>query len=70
MIWDLDVAIVEISARESIVEELIEELRPVGIVEMVRTGVVAMGRGVRIQDTEYEPVVPIVVPTNGNGQVI
>jgi acetolactate synthase-1/3 small subunit len=49
------VAIVEITAREEIVEEMIEELRPIGIVEMVRTGIVAMGRGMRIQDTQYEP---------------
>ncbi len=50
------VAIVEITAQEDIVESLINELRPVGIVEMVRTGVVALGRGIRIMDTDYEPV--------------
>lgn len=60
-----EVAIVEIAAQEEIVEELIEVLRPIGIVEMVRTGVVAMGRGLRIQDTHYEPVVP---SPNGNGK--
>ncbi len=49
------VAIVEITAREDIVEELIDELRPIGIVELVRTGVVAMGRGTRILDSSYEP---------------
>lgn len=49
------VAIVEITAREDIVEELIDELRPIGIVELVRTGVVAMGRGMRILDSSYEP---------------
>jgi hypothetical protein len=38
------------------VEALIHDLTPIGIVEMVRTGVVAMGRGVRIVDAEYEPV--------------
>lgn len=65
----IKVAIVEITAREEIVEELIDVLRPVGIVELVRTGIVAMGRGVRIQDTEYEPVVPVPVSTNGNGQI-
>lgn len=57
------VAILEIAAREVIVEEFIESLRPIGIVEVVRTGVVAMGRGTRIQDTQYEPTVPV---TNGN----
>lgn len=49
------VAIVEVTAHEEQVEAMIEELRPIGIVEMVRTGVVAMGRGIRIQDTQYEP---------------
>lgn len=63
------VAIVEITAREEIVEEFIDQLRPIGIVELVRTGIVAMGRGVRIQDTEYEPVVPVANGVNGNGQI-
>jgi acetolactate synthase-1/3 small subunit len=50
------VAIIEITAQEDIVESLINELRPIGIVELVRTGVVAMGRGIRIMDTDYEPL--------------
>jgi acetolactate synthase-1/3 small subunit len=49
------VAIVEITAAADIVEALIDDLRPVGIVELVRTGIVSMGRGIRILDTEYEP---------------
>lgn len=62
------VAIVEITAQEDIVEALIQELEPIGIVEMVRTGVVAMGRGVRILDADYEP--PIKVGReNGDYQV-
>ena len=60
-----EVAIVEITAQEDIVEALIDELKPLGIVEMVRTGVVAMGRGVRILDSQYEPVVPVTAPSNG-----
>ncbi len=40
-----DLMIVEISDQEGRVEKLIEELRPAGIVELVRTGVVAMGQG-------------------------
>ncbi len=59
------VAIIEIAAQEQIVEELIEQLRPIGIVEMVRTGVVAMGRGVRILDSSYEP--PVLTPNQQNG---
>ncbi len=61
------VAIVEITAQEDIVEAMIDELQPIGIVEMVRTGVVAMGRGVRILDEDYEPVVPISAPADSNG---
>lgn len=61
-----EVAILEITAQEDIVEAMIQELKPLGIVELVRTGVVAMGRGVRILDTQYEPVVPAgKVSTNG-----
>lgn len=60
-----EVAILEVVAEEAMVEEVIEALQPVGIVEMVRTGVVAMGRGTRIQDTQYTPPVPTTAP-NGN----
>ena len=60
-----EVAIVEIAAQEDLVEALIEELIPLGILEMVRTGVVAMGRGVRILDSEFEPPVPV---TSQNGK--
>ncbi|RMF77907.1 MAG: acetolactate synthase small subunit [Chloroflexi bacterium] len=49
-----EVAILEITAQEDVVEEMINQLQPIGIVEMIRTGIVAMGRGVRIHDTEYE----------------
>ncbi len=53
------VAILEIAAQEDIVESLIRELEPIGILEMVRTGVVAMGRGIRILDSDYEPTVAL-----------
>lgn len=59
------VAIIECTAAEDQVEALIDELRPVGIIEMIRTGVVAMGRGTRIHDTQYEPVVPRKSSSNG-----
>lgn len=59
-----EVAIVEITSTADLVEALIAELEPLGIVELVRTGVVAMGRGIRILDTQYEPVVPVTA-TNG-----
>lgn len=50
-----EVAIIEMSGTEDLVEQFIEALRPFEILEMVRTGVVSMGRGTRIHDTEYEP---------------
>lgn len=60
------VAILEIAAAEDIVESLIAELEPIGILEMVRTGVVAMGRGVRILDNDFEPIVNVpIANTNG-----
>lgn len=58
-----EVAILEIAGPEDLVEAIIEELRPLGIVEMIRTGTVAMGRGTRITDSEYEPV---MVPAEVN----
>lgn len=61
-----EVAIVEITSTAEQVEALIAEVEPLGIVELVRTGVVAMGRGVRILDTQYEPVVPVTAE-NGAG---
>jgi acetolactate synthase I/III small subunit len=60
-----EVAILEMTAQEDLIENLIEELEPLGIVEMVRTGVVAMGRGIRILDTQYEPVSHSAQPANG-----
>ncbi len=62
-----EVAIVEMTAQPEQIEALIEELKPIGIVEMVRAGVVAMGRGTRILDSTYEPVVPATA--NGSYQV-
>ncbi|MCE2471441.1 MAG: hypothetical protein J4G18_05995, partial [Anaerolineae bacterium] len=47
------VAIIEMVGTESVLEEFIEEVRPTGIVEMIRTGVVSMGRGTRIHDTNF-----------------
>jgi acetolactate synthase-1/3 small subunit len=64
------VAIVEITAQEDIVEHMIHELEPIGILEMVRTGVVAMGRGVRILDAEdYEPVMNVPASSSNGYQV-
>jgi acetolactate synthase I/III small subunit len=61
------VAILEITAQEDIVEAMIRELEPIGILEMVRTGVVAMGRGIRILDADYEPPMTSAVKADANG---
>jgi acetolactate synthase-1/3 small subunit len=45
-----DVIIVELSGSADSVESFIDELRPFGIVELVRSGLVSMGRGVRIME--------------------
>ena len=44
--WRADSVIVEITGTEDKIEGMIELLRPIGIVEMVRTGQVSMTRGV------------------------
>src|SRR5258708_26897666 len=51
-----DMMIVEISDQEQRVKKLIDELRPLGIVELVRTGVVAMGQGDQILQPALELV--------------
>lgn len=60
-----DVCIVEITANEQQIEDMIDELRPIGIIEMVRAGVVAMARGTRIIDTSYEPHEAVKKSANG-----
>lgn len=49
--------IIEITGDEEKIEGFVEVLRPLGIIEMVRTGVVAMARG----------GAPLYVNGNGNG---
>jgi acetolactate synthase-1/3 small subunit len=51
-----DSMIIEATGDERKIENLAELLRPYGIVEMVRTGVVAMGRGDHtLKDHGYQP---------------
>ncbi|MCY4105298.1 MAG: acetolactate synthase small subunit [Chloroflexi bacterium] len=60
------VAILEMAAPTELIEELIDELRQIGIVEMVRTGVVAMGRGIRIHDANLPTIRRTQQFVNGN----
>jgi acetolactate synthase-1/3 small subunit len=46
---------IEISGKESKIEAFIEAMRPFGIVELVRTGRIAMVRGAR-NTMKAEPV--------------
>ncbi|MDE2821833.1 MAG: acetolactate synthase small subunit [Chloroflexota bacterium] len=68
------VAIIEMVATEEILEEFIDEVRPTGIVEMIRTGVVSMGRGTRIHDTNFTrrdlAKIQNQISAGGNGNVI
>ena len=52
-----DMMVIEASDEEHRIEEMIEELRPLGIVEVGRPGVVAMGRGDLILQPDPEPEV-------------
>jgi acetolactate synthase-1/3 small subunit len=65
-----EVTIVELSGEEASVESFVEEMRPFGIVEMVRTGLVSMGRGVRtMEQKDYKstrfPAAPVSASDNG-----
>ncbi len=68
------VAIIEMVGTEEILEEFIDEVRPTGIVEMIRTGVVSMGRGTRIHDTNFTrrdlAKIQEELSAGGNGNVI
>lgn len=68
------VAIIEMVSTEDILEKFIDEVRPVGIVEMIRTGVVSMGRGTRIHDTNFRRrdlmQASSEARTSGNGRMI
>ena len=64
------VAILEMVGTEEIVEKFIEEVRPTGIVEMIRTGVVSMGRGTRIHDSDFRRPDPAQSAAGGNGRIV
>jgi acetolactate synthase-1/3 small subunit len=49
-----DVTIVEITGPEQNVEDFIEAVKPFGIAELVRTGLISMGRGIRkMESSDY-----------------
>ncbi|MBZ0305735.1 MAG: acetolactate synthase small subunit [Anaerolineae bacterium] len=63
------VVIVEITGQPDRVETVIDALSQLGIVEVARTGVVAMGRGTRImQQVNYESKRAIGIKANGHIQ--
>ncbi len=51
-----DVVMIEISGKEGKIEAFIELMRPFGIIELVRTGRIAMVRGIRPNPEESTPV--------------
>ncbi len=68
-----EVAIIEMVGTEDFVEEFISEVQPTGIVEMIRTGVVSMGRGTRIHDanlTRRDLARFATQSPNGNGNIV
>lgn len=59
-----EAVIVEVTGDEDKISSLVELLRPIGILEMVRTGVVTMARGDYVLSPgAYKPRIPV----NGNG---
>jgi acetolactate synthase-1/3 small subunit len=55
-----DSVTVEITGTEDKIDGLLEVLRPYGVLEMVRTGIVAMKRGAK----------SVGAPVNGNGATL
>jgi acetolactate synthase-1/3 small subunit len=53
-----EVLIVEITGTEDKIDGLLDVLRPFGIVEMARTGTVAMARGCQSEGIDLEAVAP------------
>jgi acetolactate synthase-1/3 small subunit len=61
--------IVEITGTEDKIESLVELLRPMGVLEMVRTGQVAMMRGNQ-PGVRHTPGAVGYQPVNGNGHYV
>ena len=54
--FDTDSLTVEMTGSEEKIDRLLKVLRPYGILEMVRTGVVAMRRGTKLEETPVPAV--------------
>jgi acetolactate synthase-1/3 small subunit len=63
-----EVTIVELAGAEDLIESFVDELRPFGIVELVRSGLVSMGRGIRIMEGANHTSKRFPQKTNGNGK--
>ena len=64
--FDTDSLSIEMTGSEEKIDRLIKVLRPYGVLEMVRTGVVAMRRGTKVQ--EDMPTAPTeAAERSGNG---
>lgn len=63
--FDTDSLTIEMTGSEEKIDRLLKVLRPFDILEMVRTGIVAMGRGIRIGE-----VPAAAAAAGGNGLAI
>jgi acetolactate synthase-1/3 small subunit len=54
--------IMEITGADDKIDALVEVLRPFGILEMVRTGLVVMTRGLKVSEKEEAPAVSPAQP--------
>jgi acetolactate synthase-1/3 small subunit len=62
------VTIVELAGAEDLIESFVDELRPFGIVELVRSGLVSMGRGIRVMEGANHTSKRFPQKVNGNGK--
>ncbi len=58
---------IEITGGEEKVDRLLEVLRPYGILEMVRTGIVAMRRGTKSEEVAAAASAATAASAGGNG---
>jgi acetolactate synthase I/III small subunit len=58
--------VIETTGTEDKIDSLLEVLRPYGVMEMVRTGRVAMARGAGTTDKTAQAEAPAATPTGGN----